>query len=145
MDKKITESFFILLRDKEYFEGFVGAFGTMISFFVFRQLFDLSENMGVVLGLTFISTWIIRKMGMNVFNHVKKELELDEYKLHINEVYDLENSEEPKKKYYIFVSFFFLFVGIMATLTAKKVISPLNVIIFLLYVVGYFSLIHFSS
>tara|TARA_B100000035_G_scaffold195868_1_gene167298 strand:- start:339 stop:776 length:438 start_codon:yes stop_codon:yes gene_type:complete len=145
MDNKTVKSLFVLLRDKEYFEGFVGAFGTMISFFVFRQIFDLNQNMGIVLGLTFISTWLIRKMGMNIFNHVKQELDLDEYKLKIGEPYDLENSEEPKKKYYIFVISFFLLVGVMATLTAKKVISPLNIVIFLLYVVGYLSLIHFSS
>ena len=137
-------SLMLLIHDREYFEGFVGAFGTIISFFVFRQLFDVDDNLGILLGLTFITTWLIRKMGMNIYKHMKSELEIDNHDLYVKEIDYLENFND-KKQYYIFTSLFFLIVGIMATLTAKKVISPINISIYLLYVVGFFSLIHFSS
>ena len=36
-----------LLNDNQYFEGFMGALGTMVSFFVFRKIFDLNTNMEI--------------------------------------------------------------------------------------------------
>ena len=66
-----------VINDNEYFEGFVGALGTIVSYFVFRQLFDENKNMGIVLGLTFISTWIIRKIGMNIYKDLKDELDVE--------------------------------------------------------------------
>jgi hypothetical protein len=134
----------LLIHDREYFEGFVGAFGTILSFYVFRQLFDVDDNLGILLGLTFITTWLIRKMGMNIYTHMKSELNIDDHDLYVKEIDYLEKYND-KKQYYIFTSLFFLIVGIMATLTANKALSTINISIYLLYVVGFFSLIHFSS
>ena len=140
-----TGDVYTLLNDSQYFEGFVGALGTMISFFVFRQIFDLNSNMGIVLGLTFISTWLIRKMGMSVYKNVKNNLGQPEKEWRINELYDLETLENPKRAYYIILGLFLLFIGIVSAMTARKVISPTNTIVFLLYCVGFISLIHFSK
>ena len=144
-DENDTSEIYTILNDEQYFEGFVGALGTMISFFVFRQLFDLNNNMGIVLGLTFISTWLIRKMSMSIYFHVKEELKIKKKKLKLTEVFDLSKVSNPKQTYYIIVISFLLFIGVVSTLTANKVISPINIIIFLMYCIGFLSLIHFSE
>lgn len=145
-DENDTSEIYNLLNDEQYFEGFVGALGTIVSFFVFRQLFDLNNNnMGIVLGLTFISTWLIRKMGMNIYHHLKEELKIKKKKFTISEIFDLSEVTNPKQTYYIIVVCFLLFIGVMSTLTAKKVISPVNITIFLIYCIGFLSLIHFSE
>ena len=143
-NKKTSEKYPIL-NDNQYFEGFVGALGTMISFFVFRNFFDLNTNMGIVLGLTFISTWLIRKMGMSIYDQIKKNLKQENKSLNVNDYLNLSDVENPKQTYYIIVISFLLFIGVMSTLTARKVISPVNIIIYLLYCVGFMSLVHYSE
>jgi len=140
-----SEDKYPLLNDNQYFEGFVGALGTMVSFFVFRKIFDLNTNMGIVLGLTFISTWLIRKMGMSIYNQVKKDLKQKNKTLNISNYLDLSDVENPKQMYYIVVLSVLLFIGVMSTLTARKVISPINITIYLLYCVGFMSLVHYSE
>ena len=144
-DENDTSEIYTILNDEQYFEGFVGALGTMISFFVFRQLFDLNNNMGIVLGLTFISTWLIRKMSMSIYFHMKEELKIKKKNLKLTEVFDLSKVSNPKQTYYIIVISFLLFIGVVSTLTAKKVISPINIIVFLMYCIGFISLVHFSE
>ena len=144
-DKNDTSEIYTILNDEQYFEGFVGALGTIVSFFVFRQLFDLNNNMGIVLGLTFISTWLIRKMGMNIYYHMKEELQINKKNVKLSEIFDLSKVSNPKQTYYIIIISFLLFVGVISTLTAKKVISPINIIVFLIYCIGFISLVHFSE
>ena len=134
-----------LLNDNQYFEGFMGALGTMVSFFVFRKIFDLNTNMGIVLGLTFISTWLIRKMGMSIYYQVKKDLKQENKTLNISNYFNLSDVENPKQIYYIVVISVLLFIGVVSTLTARKVISPVNIAIYLLYCVGFMSLVHYSE
>lgn len=134
-----------LLNDNQYFEGFMGALGTMVSFFVFRKIFDLNKNMGIVLGLTFISTWLIRKMGMSIYYQVKKDLKQENKTLNISNYFNLSDVENPKQIYYIVVISVLLFIGVVSTLTARKVISPVNIAIYLLYCVGFMSLVHYSE
>ena len=134
-----------LLNDNQYFEGFMGALGTMVSFFVFRKIFDLNTNMGIVLGLTFISTWLIRKMGMSIYYQVKKNLKQENKTIILTDYFNLSDVENPKQTYYIIVISFLLFIGVMSTLTARKAISPVNIIIYLLYCVGFMSLVHYSE
>jgi hypothetical protein len=140
-----SEDEYQLLDDNQYFEGFMGALGTMVSFFVFRKIFDLSTNMGIVLGLTFISTWLIRKMGMSIYYQVKKDLKQKNKTLFVSNYFNLSDVENPKQMYYIVVMSVLLFIGIMSTLTARKVISPVNITIYLLYCVGFMSLVHYSE
>lgn len=140
-----SEDEYQLLDDNQYFEGFMGALGTMVSFFVFRKIFDLSTNMGIVLGLTFISTWLIRKMGMSIYYQVKKDLKQKNKTLIVSNYFNLSDVENPKQMYYIVVMSVLLFIGIMSTLTARKVISPVNITIYLLYCVGFMSLVHYSE
>ena len=134
-----------LLNDNQYFEGFMGALGTMVSFFVFRKIFDLNKNMGIVLGLTFISTWLIRKMGMSIYYQVKKDLKQENKTLNISNYFNLSDVENPKQIYYIVVISVLLFIGVVSTLTARKVISPVNIAIYLLYCIGFMSLVHYSE
>ena len=101
--------------------------------------------MGIVLGLTFISTWIIRKMGMSIYLHMKEELKIKKKNLKLSEVFDLSKVSNPKQTYYIIVISFLLFIGVISTLTARKVISPVNIIVFLIYCIGFISLVHFSE
>jgi hypothetical protein len=54
------------ITDVQYFEGFIGAFGTIISFIFFHRVLKL-KNMSVIVGLSFLITWILRKILMNVY------------------------------------------------------------------------------
>ena len=144
-DENDTLEIYTILTDEQYFEGFVGALGTIVSFYIFRRLFDLNNNLGIVLGLTFISTWLIRKMGMSIYYHMKQELKIKKKNLKLSELFDLSKVSNPKQTYYIIVISFLLFIGVISTLTAKKVISPINIIIFLMYCIGFISLVHFSE
>jgi len=139
-----SEDGYLLLDDDEYFEGFLGALGAMACFFVFRKMMVL-HNMSIVLGLTFISTWLIRKMGMNIYHQVKKKLKQKDKTLNISNYFDLSDVEHPKQMYYIVVISVLLFIGIMYALTARKVILPVNIYIYLLYCVGFMSLVYYSK
>ena len=65
--------------------------------------------------------------------------------LNVNDYLNLSDVENPKQMYYIIVISFLLFIGVMSTLTARKVISPINIVIYLLYCVGFMSLVHYSE
>ena len=54
------------ITDVQYFEGFIGAFGSILSYTYFRRVLKL-KNMSVVVGLSFLMTWILRKSLMNVY------------------------------------------------------------------------------
>lgn len=60
------------ITDVQYFEGFVGAFGTILSFVYFRQILKL-KNMSVVVGLSFLMTWILRKFLMNIYLKLRND------------------------------------------------------------------------
>jgi len=134
-----------LLNDAEFFEGFVGALGTIVSFFVFRKIFSGSKNMGIVLGLTFITTWVIRKMGMNVYKHIKAGLKQTDKEWNISELYDLSQFDNPKRAFYVIIGTFFALIAIIAVATSHNVVTIPNMTIYLLYCVGFFSLIHYSN
>lgn len=134
-----------VINDNEYFEGFVGALGTIVSYFVFRQLFDENKNMGIVLGLTFISTWIIRKIGMNLYKDLKDELDVELSIFKVKDFLNFSKISDKKDYFYLVVTLFLIFIGFTATMTATKVLSPINITVFFVYVVAFFSLIHFSK
>lgn len=60
------------ITDIQYFEGFVGAFGTIVSFVFFRRILSL-KNMSIIVGLSFLMTWILRKILMNIYIKLKKD------------------------------------------------------------------------
>ena len=60
------------ITDVQYFEGFVGAFGTILSFAYFRRISKL-KNISVVIGLSFLVTWILRKILMNIYVKLRND------------------------------------------------------------------------
>ena len=63
-----------LITDVQYFEGFVGAFGTIFAFIFFRRILKL-KNMSIVVGLSFLTSWIVRKVSMNIYKELKNDTE----------------------------------------------------------------------
>lgn len=60
------------ITDIQYFEGFIGAFGTILSFTYFRRVLKL-KNMSVIVGLSFLMTWILRKSLMNIYVKLRND------------------------------------------------------------------------
>ena len=84
-------------------------------------------------------------MGMSIYYQVKKDLKQENKTLNISNYFNLSDVENPKQIYYIVVISVLLFIGVVSTLTARKVISPVNIAIYLLYCVGFMSLVHYSE
>ena len=101
--------------------------------------------MCIVLGLTFISTWIIRKIGMNLYKDLKDELDVELSIFKVKDFLNFSKISDKKDYFYLVVTLFLIFIGFTATMTATKVLSPINITVFFVYVVAFFSLIHFSK
>lgn len=84
------------ITDVQYFEGFVGAFGTILSFIYFRRVLKL-KNMSVVIGLSFLMTWILRKSLMNVYVKLRNDNE-NKYNINI-----MNNEMKGVNLYIIFI------------------------------------------
>lgn len=62
------------ISEVQMFEGFVGAFAAYIAFYLLRRNYK-SKNIGIVAGLTFLISWVFRKIFVNNYSFLKKQSE----------------------------------------------------------------------
>lgn len=77
---------FKIIDDAEILEGIVGGIGTLCTFILFRHILNFKKKSGIILGLSFLTTWILRKIVMNIYNNIKKI-----YKIN-NKIYNIKTN-----------------------------------------------------
>ena len=116
------------ITDVQYFEGFIGAFGTIISFTYFRRVLKL-KNMSVVVGLSFLMTWIIRKLLMNIYVKLRNDSE-NKYNVNI-----LNNKTKGVNLYIIFI---ILLTSVLVYNVALKKISHISKLVYVFFIVFFY-------
>ena len=112
------------ITDVQYFEGFVGAFGTILSFTFFQRILKL-KNMSVIIGLSFLMTWILRKVLMNIYNKIDKE-NTNKYNLSIGN-YNVKGIN-------MYILFIILFTSILIYNIALKKISYMSKLVYVFFI-----------
>ena len=74
---------FKIIDDSEILEGIVGGIGTLCTFILFRHILNFKKKSGIILGLSFLTTWLLRKIVMNIYNNIKNVYKINDkiYKL----------------------------------------------------------------
>lgn len=116
------------ISDVQYFEGFIGAFGTIISFIFFNQVLKLN-NTSVIVSLTFLMTWILRKFLMNIYIKLKNDYE-NKYN-----VYILHNKIKGVDLYTFFI---FLITSVLMYNTALKKISYVSKLVYVFFILFFY-------
>ena len=116
------------ITDVQYFEGFVGAFGTILSFIYFRRVLKL-KNMSVVVGLSFLMTWILRKLLMNVYVKLRND---NENKYNVN----IMNNE--MKGVNLYILFIILVTSVLVYNVALKKISYLSKLVYVFFIAFFY-------
>lgn len=116
------------ITDVQYFEGFVGAFGTILSFIYFRRVLKL-KNMSVVVGLSFLTTWILRKLLMNVYVKLRND---NENKYNVN----IMNNE--MKGVNLYILFIILVTSVLVYNVALKKISYLSKLVYVFFIAFFY-------
>ena len=112
------------ITDVQYFEGFIGAFGTILSFIYFRRVLKL-KNMSVVVGLSFLMTWILRKSLMNVYVKLRND---NENKYNVN----IMNNE--MKGVNLYILFIILITSALVYNVALKKISYVSKLVYVFFI-----------
>ena len=112
------------ITDVQYFEGFVGAFGTILSFTFFQRILKL-KNMSVIIGLSFLMTWILRKVLMNIYTKIDKE-NTNKYNLSIGN-YNVKGIN-------MYILFIILFTSILIYNIALKKISYMSKLVYVFFI-----------
>lgn len=60
----------VIITDIQYFEGFTGALGGIVAYIFLHNILRV-KNIGVVIGLSFIISWLFRKIMMNYYTELK--------------------------------------------------------------------------
>ena len=116
------------ITDVQYFEGFVGAFGTILSFIYFRRVLKL-KNMSVVVGLSFLTTWILRKSLMNVYIKLRND---NENKYNVN----IMNNE--MKGVNLYILFIILVTSVLVYNVALKKISYVSKLVYVFFIAFFY-------
>lgn len=116
------------ITDVQYFEGFVGAFGTILSFIYFRRVLKL-KNMSVVVGLSFLMTWILRKLLMNLYVKLRND---SENKYNVN----IMNNE--MKGVNLYILFIILITSALVYNVALKKISYLSKLVYVFFIAFFY-------
>ena len=116
------------ITDVQYFEGFIGAFGTILSFIYFRRILKL-KNMSVVVGLSFLMTWILRKSLMNVYVKLRND---NENKYNVN----IMNNEIKGVNLYIL--FIILVTSVLVYNVALKKISYVSKLVYVFFIAFFY-------
>lgn len=112
------------ITDVQYFEGFVGAFGAVISFVCLRRLLKL-KNLSVVIGLSFLITWILRKTLMNIYVKLRNDTE-NKYNVNI-----LNNEIKSVNMYILFIIFV---TTVLVYNVALKKISYVSKLVYIFFI-----------
>ena len=116
------------ITDVQYFEGFIGAFGTILSFIYFRRVLKL-RNMSVVVGLSFLMTWILRKSLMNVYVKLRND---SENKYNVN----IMNNE--MKGVNLYILFIILVTSALVYNVALKKISYVSKLVYVFFIAFFY-------
>jgi len=116
------------ITDVQYFEGFIGAFGTILSFIYFRRVLKL-KNMSVVVGLSFLMTWILRKSLMNVYVKLRND---NENKYNVN----IMNNE--MKGVNLYILFIILVTSALVYNVALKKISYVSKLVYVFFIAFFY-------
>lgn len=116
------------ITDVQYFEGFIGAFGTILSFIYFRRVLKL-KNMSVVVGLSFLMTWILRKSLMNIYVKLRND---NENKYNVN----IMNNE--MKGVNLFILFIILVTSVLVYNVALKKISYVSKLVYVFFIAFFY-------
>lgn len=119
-----------LISDIEYFEGFIGAFGTLISFIFFRNILQLN-NLGIIMSLSFFTTWLLRRICVSLY----KELKYNGHK------YDFDVFNMRIKGTNLYTQLIILCSIIFAYFTSKKKISYVSIIMYLFFIINFYTYI----
>ena len=123
-----AESMNEYITDVQYFEGFIGAFGTIISFVFFRRVLSI-KNMSIIVGLSFLMTWILRKVLMNYYVKLKND-NTNKYNVSIGNNYI--------KGINIYILFIFLLTSILVYNVALKKISYMSKLVYVFFVAFFY-------
>jgi hypothetical protein len=116
------------ITDVQYFEGFIGAFGTILSFIFFRRVLKL-KNMSVVVGLSFLMTWILRKLLMNLYVKLRND---SENKYNVN----IMNNE--MKGVNLYILFIILITSALVYNVALKKISYVSKLVYVFFIAFFY-------
>lgn len=116
------------ITDVQYFEGFVGAFGTILSFIYFRRVLKL-KNMSVIVGLSFLMTWILRKVLMNIYVKLRND---NENKYNVN----IMNNE--MKGVNLYILFIILVTSVLVYNVALKKISYVSKLVYVFFIAFFY-------
>lgn len=116
------------ITDVQYFEGFIGALGTILSFIYFRRVLKL-KNMSVVVGLSFLMTWILRKSLMNVYVKLRND---NENKYNVN----IMNNE--MKGVNLYILFIILGTSVLVYNVALKKISYVSKLVYVFFIAFFY-------
>jgi len=116
------------ITDVQYFEGFIGAFGTILSFIYFRRVLKL-KNMSVVVSLSFLMTWILRKSLMNVYVKLRND---NENKYNVN----IMNNE--MKGVNLYILFIILVTSALVYNVALKKISYVSKLVYVFFIAFFY-------
>jgi hypothetical protein len=116
------------ITDVQYFEGFIGAFGTILSFIYFRRVLKL-RNMSVVVGLSFLMTWILRKSLMNLYVNLRNDTE-NKYNVNIM------NNE--MKGVNLYILFIILMTSVLVYNVALKKISYVSKLVYVFFIAFFY-------
>ena len=116
------------ITDVQYFEGFIGAFGTILSFIYFRRVLKL-KNMSVIVGLSFLMTWILRKSLMNIYVKLRND---NENKYNVN----IMNNE--MKGVNLYILFIILVTSVLVYNVALKKISYVSKLVYVFFIAFFY-------
>ena len=118
------------ITDVQYFEGFIGAFGTIFTFIFFRRILKL-KNMSIIVGLSFMTTWILRKSLMNIY----KKLQTNDENENEYNVFIFNNEFKGVNLYILFI--ILVTTGLAYTVSLKK-ISHISILIYLFFITFFY-------
>ena len=60
----------VVLTDENIIEGIIGILSLIIVAYIINR--TISAHSSIILGMAFIISWYFRRIGVNVYNHIKK-------------------------------------------------------------------------
>ncbi len=137
----------VFITDAQFIEGFAGTFGQILSYYFFHDIVfkNKDKNLNIILGLSFLTTWLIRKIFMNLYNELKVNLNLGLFYtpsfLKFNKNNSQEDKAKNKKRFFFGILIFFICISLLGNFTASKPINRESIYIFIVFIVLYYLLI----
>tara|TARA_B100001989_G_C24480561_1_gene434180 strand:+ start:271 stop:738 length:468 start_codon:yes stop_codon:yes gene_type:complete len=141
MDKEV------LLTDAQFIEGFAGAFGQILSYHIFNDIVfkdSDSKNFNIILGLSFLTTWLFRKIFMNIYSELKLNLNMGLFysPSFLNYKKTTETDKNiNRRKFFIGILVFFVILSLLGNYTAHRPINTQSIYIFVGFVILYYLII----